>query len=82
MHPVLLRARVKVALTVKNTGGRQQYTFIPPARPPVPHDFSLDLLIQEFGLPNPVSRTNNVLPPEKIIVICRCHLIIRNEMYV
>ena len=68
--------------TLKNTGGRRQYTFIPPARPPVPHEFSLDLLIKEFGLPNPVSRTNNVLAPEKLIVICRCHLISRNEMYV
>ena len=74
---------VKVSSTaLKNTGGRRQYTFIPPARPPVPHEFSLDLLIKEFGLPNPVSRTNNVLPPENIIVICRCRLINRNEMYV
>ena len=68
--------------TLKNTGGRQQYTFIPPARPPVPHEFSLDRLINDFGLENPVSRTNNVLGPEKLIVICRCHLISRNEMYV
>ena len=58
--------------TLKNTGGRQQYSFIPPTKPPVPHEFSLDRLIKDFGLENPVSHTNNVLAPEKLIVICRC----------
>ena len=68
--------------TLKNTGGRGQYTFIPPTPPPVPHEFSLDLLIKRFGLLNPVSRTNNVLAPAKLIIICTCHLISGNEMYV
>ena len=56
--------------TIRKTGGRRKFFFNPPPSPPTLPMFCLDILIKEFGVENPVSRTNNALVPKNLIIVC------------
>lgn len=59
---------------IRKSGGRRQLYFNPPTTPPTPLMFGLDILIKEFGVENPVSRTNNAPVPKSLIIICMYYL--------
>jgi len=64
---------VKIQIeTIRKSGGRRQLFFNPPTGAPTPPMFHLDVLIREFGVENPVSRTNNAPVPRSLIIICMC----------
>lgn len=57
--------------TIRKTGGRQRLFFNPPVKPPTAATFSLSHLIDEFGVPNELSRVNSDPVPQSVIVICK-----------
>jgi len=57
-------------VTIKGSGGRQRLFFNPPVMPPTIANFTLSHLIDEFGVPNQLSRPNGDPVPEHVIVIC------------
>jgi hypothetical protein len=54
---------------IKRSHGRRKYFFNPPLTPPTPAMFNLDVLINEFGIENAISRQNNAPVPRNLIVI-------------
>lgn len=57
--------------TIKKSGGRRRFFFNPPPGPPTPATFSLRALVDEFGVPNPLSRDNGGVVPQSLIIVCK-----------
>lgn len=54
--------------TLRNQYGRQMYHLVPPSAPPITK-WTLNLLIEEFAVPNPISAPDDAPVPQNLIII-------------
>ena len=58
--------------TIRNQCGRQTYHLVPPSATPITK-WSLNLLIEEFAVPNPISGPDDEAVPQNLIIIGLCN---------